>query len=210
MLRAIVCPDWEVARVTPDARTPLNPHLTAAELANLSQHRDKQVRAAVAAHPNSTPYSLGTLAAEFPVQVLSNPALPLLRLAQPGLILRWPVIALLALLRQTTAPAWLFRQVQRHHSVEVQVALARHPQLPADMVRALATHPAWLVRARIATRPDLPCALLDGLLHDPDDSVRLAVASRGDLGAGERAALGRDPSRFVQQTLRRTQEAVDT
>ncbi|WP_168734873.1 hypothetical protein [Deinococcus sp. KSM4-11] len=195
----------------PDQQPMLDMCLPATELANLSLSRDAGVRRAVAAHPNTSAFILGTLAAEFPAQVLRNPALPLLRLAQPGLVLRWPVIALLALIRQADAPDWLLRQVQAHRSVEVQVALASHPRLPKALADVLSVHPAWLVRARIAARPELPADLLRRLLHDPDDSVRLAVASRPGLGTAERASLGRDPSRFVQQTLRQTRyAAVDT
>ncbi|GHF47389.1 hypothetical protein HNQ07_002794 [Deinococcus metalli] len=198
----------------PDERATLDPHLTAAELANLSLHRNAGVRRAVAAHPNTPAAILGTLAAGFPAEVLGNPALPLLRLAQPDMVGRWPVPSLLALLQLGDAPGWLLAALRRHPSVEVQVALARHPRLGAETVETLAAHTAWLVRARIAARPDLPPALLRRLLHDPDDSVRLAVASRTDLGPTERGALGGDPSRFVRQVLRqcqgRTGAAVDS
>ncbi|MFC3831883.1 MULTISPECIES: hypothetical protein [Deinococcus] len=195
----------------PEQPHPLNARLPATELANLSLSRDIAVRRAVAAHPNTSPDILGTLAGDFPAEVLGNPALPLLRLAQPGLLLRWPVPALLALLRLQDAPLWLLNLMQRHPGIEVQVALASHTRLGTDAVEALSRHPAWLIRARIAARPQVPRHVLQRLAGDPDDSVRLAVACRADLDAGERAALRHDPSRYVQQTLRHvTGPTVDT
>lgn len=204
-------PAWEVAWMLPEQPHPLDTRLPAAELANLSLNPDIAMRRAVAAHPNTSPYILGTLAVDFPAEVLGNPALPLLRLAQPGLLLRWPVPALLALLRLRDAPPWLLRLVERHPGIEVQVALASHPRLGLDAVEALSRHPAWLIRARIAARPEVPRHVLNRLAGDPDDSVRLAVACRADLNASERAALRHDPSRYVQRTLRQvTVTTVDT
>lgn len=175
----------------------------AAQLANLSLSRDPLVRAAVARHPNTSPYILGTLAAQFPAEVLGNPALPLLRLANPRFLLGWPTPAWLALLRQPDAPAWLRRLARMLDKTEIHVAVASHPKLMALEAEELAAHPAWLVRARIAARPDLSPALLQRLRHDPDDSVRLAVACREKLADAERAALLADPSRYVRQAALR-------
>ena len=75
----------------------LTPRTPAAELANLSLHPAREVRAAVAAHPNTAPFVLSTLAAQFPGEVLGNPGLPLLRLANPHLLRDWPAPALHAL-----------------------------------------------------------------------------------------------------------------
>lgn len=195
----------------PPDRPVLDARLRSAALANLSLSRDAGVRAAVAAHPNTSASILGVLAAEFPREVLRNPALPLLRLAQPNLVQHWPVGALVSLVTQVEAPDWVLRQALACPATEVLVAVARHPRLPPLALEVLAIHPAWLVRARVAARPDVPPALLQQLARDPDDSVRLAVASRRSLGVAEFAALSRDPSRFVQQVLRQSgRAAVDT
>lgn len=185
---------------------PLPADLPAAELANLSLRQDAQIRAAVAAHPNTAPYILGTLAAEFPAEVLSNPALPLLRLADPRLTHRWPDTAFLALVRQPQAPAWVRRQALAHPKTEIQVALASHPKLTLDEVQALAHHQSWLVRARVAAREDLIHTLLEELAADSHYAVRLAVASRCNLSRERIGLFLTDTSRFVrQEAMRRTQ-----
>ncbi|WP_155864565.1 hypothetical protein [Deinococcus ficus] len=177
---------------------------TADELASLSLSADPAVRAAVAVHPNTTPYILGTLAADFPAEVLRNPALPLLRLANPRFMTGWPQAGLIALVRHPDAPAWLRALALTHPRTEYQVAVASHPALTAAERAQLAAHPAWLVRARIAARPDTPPDLLDAFAHDPDYGVRLAAASRPDLPERSVAALLSDPSRLVQQVMRQT------
>lgn len=185
----------------------LRPDTTASQLARLAQDADPRMRAQVAAHPNTPADLLGQLAVEFPAEVLSNPALPLLRLAHPNLLKDWPDAALLALLKLPSAPDWLRYHAAKSSPVEVQVALTTHPHLTPAEITQLAQHPAWLVRARIAARTDVPAELLDTLAHDLDYGVRLAVASRRDLPAQSVETLRRDPSRFVRQVLEQTQRA---
>lgn len=183
----------------------LSRDLPAADLAQLAAHGDPHVRAAVAGHPNTPALVLGQLAAEFPREVLRNPALPLLRLADPQLLRAWPTSAFQAFLRQPELPAWIRTFLIRHGPVEQLVLLAARPDLSAPEVALLATHPAWLVRARIAARPELPQALLLTLTDDPDYGVRLALASRTDLPVQSVNLLRRDTSRFVRQVLEQTQ-----
>ena len=180
---------------------------TAPQLARLAEQADAAVRAEVAAHPNTPAELLGQLAAEFPAEVLGNPALPLLRLAHPNLLKDWPDAALLALLKLPQVPDWLRHHAAKSSSVEVQVALAMHPDLTPAEINQLAQHSAWLVRARIAARNDLDAELLNHLTNDPDYGVRLAIASRQDLPAQSVETLRRDPSRFVRQVVQQTQRA---
>lgn len=176
---------------------------TAAELANLSISPHAVVRAAVAVHPNTSPAILGALAAEFPEGILRNPALPLLRLADPLFMQRWPEDALLALTTCENVPGWLRKQRIGHPRTELQVALASHPAITPEEMGLLAQHPAWLVRARVAARSDLPPELRHKLMQDSDYGVRLALASRSDLPAQEVALLQQDVSRFVRQEVQR-------
>lgn len=176
---------------------------TAMELANLSLSPHAVIRAAVALHPNTSPVILGTLAAEFPTEVLNNPALPLLRLADPLFIQHWPDNALLALAKYQHLPAWLRKQLIGHAQTELQVVLASHAALSLQEMNFLAQHPAWLVRARVAARADLPGELRQLLMQDRDYGVRLALASRSDLPAQEVAFLQQDASRFVRQEVQR-------
>ncbi|GHF47438.1 hypothetical protein HNQ07_002786 [Deinococcus metalli] len=185
----------------------LTPDLTAEQLERLARQDAPDVRAAVAAHPNTPPHVLSALAPEFPGEVLGNPGLPLLRLAHPGLVLEWPRATQLILIRHARAPRWLRRYALTHAQSDYQVALATNPALEAETVAVLAAHPAWQVRARIAARPDLPAALIEALAADPDYGVRMYIAARADLPESGVARLRRDSSVFVRQVLEQTQRA---
>ncbi|GGL18718.1 hypothetical protein [Deinococcus radiotolerans] len=189
----------EAERVPPavvlNARTP------ASELAVLARHPEAGVRAQVARHPNTPAAVLGALTPEFPVEVLTNPALPLLRLADPHLLRGWPDGAFHALLRLPDLPMWVRTHLIRHGRTELLIPLAQHTTLTGAEVQALAGHAAWLVRARIAARPDLAPELLGVLAADPDYGVRLAVASRPALPEDVARTLREDTSRFVRQVV---------
>ncbi|WP_246581213.1 DUF2336 domain-containing protein [Deinococcus aestuarii] len=190
--------------MTPESLSPLpGPRVGASQLEDLARHPDAAVRAAVAAHPNTPPEVVGQLAAEFPGEVLGNPALPLLRLAQPGLVQGWPRETVLTLVRHPAAPAWLRAYAQRHPRAEFQEALAVRPDLSHADLHALLGHAAWQVRARLAGRPDLPPDVLEALTVDPDYGVRVTVAARPDLPAAATGALRQDPSLDVRQVLAR-------
>lgn len=184
---------------------------TAAELTRLSAQPSTDVRAAVAAHPNTPAAVLGRLAAEFPAEVLGNPALSLLRLAQPGLLAGWPTGAVLELVRQPALPDWLRNYALAHADARFQVALAGHPALnPRDLDR-LARHPNWKVRGRLGVRPDFCAQLLSRFLHDPDYGVRLVLAARADLPPDAVNVLSRDGSSLVRRVLaRRLHAGVQT
>lgn len=183
----------------------LTPDMTAAELERLAGHDDHAVRCAVAAHPNTPPDVLRTLAPTCPGEVLGNPGLPLLRLAHPRLIFDWPRDTQLALIRHALAPRWLRRFAMTHAQSDFQVALATNLALNAEDVAALAQHGAWQVRARIAARPELPPALIEALSADPDYGVRMYIAARADLPESGVARLRRDSSVFVRQVLEQAQ-----
>lgn len=186
---------------------PLAPQVGAEELIRLSAQDEVAVRAAVAAHPNTPAPVLRDLAPDFPGEVLGNPALPLLRLAQPRLVHDWPRDTLLRLIRHELAPDWLRRFAVAHARAEFQVALASNTVLSDAEVTELAAHGAWQVRAKIAARPGLPPTVLAALGADADYGVRLYVAARRDLPQTSVERLRRDPSLFVRQVLEQTQRA---
>ncbi|WP_081994774.1 hypothetical protein [Deinococcus radiopugnans] len=183
----------------------LAPELTAAQLALLAKQPSSETRAAVAAHPNTPAAVLGRLAADYPAQVLANPALGLLRLAHPGLLEGWPTEAVLSLVAQPQAPVWLRRYGLAHADARFQVAVAGHPALSAAELEQLARHRVWKVRARVAARPDLSPELLAGLLGDSDYGVRLVLASRPDLSPDTLEQLRRDSSLLVRQAMAQRQ-----
>ncbi|WP_162176641.1 hypothetical protein [Deinococcus frigens] len=175
--------------------------LTAAQLTLLAEQSPPEVRAAVAAHPNTSAAVLGRLATDYPAEVLSNPALSLLRLAHPGLLEGWPVDAVSNLVAQPQAPDWLRRYALAHPDARFQVAVAGHPELSATELELLARHPIWQVRARVAARTDLPPQWLATLVSDPDYGVRLVLAARADLPTPVLEILEKDSSLLIRQAL---------
>lgn len=184
-----------------DRGSAISPQTPAAELARLAQAPDAAVRAAVARHPNTPAGLLAELGAEFPGEVLGNPALPLLRLAEPGLLTRWPARTLEALTGQPAAPDWLLRLAAAHVRIEVQLAVAVRPALPDDVLTALARSPFWTVREIVARKPELAPGLLAALARDLDYGVRLSVAGRSDLPPEVYARLRQDPHPLVQAVI---------
>ncbi len=102
-----------------------NPQTTPKRLWELSQVRG-EVANAVAANPNTPTNTLLWLAGSCWEAFLTNPVLPLLLLEDPGLPLRLPTQALLALLRQDEPPAEFLRTLQRHDDPEVRDAARLH------------------------------------------------------------------------------------
>ncbi|MFT2721407.1 hypothetical protein ACMT4L_15530 [Deinococcus sp. A31D244] len=187
----------------PSPALPLPPGTPAATLEALARQDHAGLRAAVARHPNTPPALLEALAATEPDAVLSNPALPLLRLAHPRLLLNTPRATLLALVGSPAAPDWLRRHALAHPDTGVVAAAASHPDLTPAQLAALAEYPAWQVRSRVAARPDLRDDTLRVLAADPDYGVRMYVAARPDLPPSVQAQLRQDPSAFVRQVLAR-------
>lgn len=136
----------------------------------------------------------------YPAAVLSNPALPLLRLAEPGSIAAWPPATLAAMAGCPEAPLWLLRQALVGGRPEVARIVAAHPHLDGSLFQVLALSPWWSVRA---AHPHLPVPLVQRLAADSDYGVRQVVAKRADLPADLLAGLGRDPHLLVRRAVQR-------
>lgn len=180
---------------------PLDPHATAAELQQLARHPDAGIRAEVAGHPNTPPHVLGELGAEFPAEVLANPALPLLRLAQPDLLAHWPTRTLERLTGEAGAPDWLLRFASRHAVIDVQLAAVVHHDLPADVLENLAASAFWTIREYVARKPELPLPVLQKLARDADYGVRITLAGRADLPPELREGLLHDEHPLVRAVV---------
>jgi hypothetical protein len=102
-----------------------NPTTAPDRLKALSSSRGEVARA-VAANPNAPTATLLRLAADQWEAVLANPVLPLLLLENPGLPLRLPKLALLALLRSHEPPPEFLQTLQRHDDPEVRDAARLH------------------------------------------------------------------------------------
>lgn len=124
---------------------------------------------------------LGELAAQFPAEVLGNPALLLLRLAHPQLLGQWPDQALIALASLPNASEWVLRQVLTHPRADVQLAVATRPDLSPALLNEVARSRFWTIRERVTHKAEVELALLLQLARDEDYGVRLSLASRPHL-----------------------------
>ena len=177
------------------------PGAGAAELTRLAASPDPAQRAAAARHPNTPAPVLATLGAEFPAEVLGNPALPLLRLAEPGLLGRWPARTLEVLAASPEAPDWLVRLAAAHRVIDGQLAAVTRHDLPPGVLGRLAESEFWTIREYVARKPVLPGPVLARLAKDEDYGVRLTVAGRPDLPPDLREVLRRDPHPLVQTVI---------
>lgn len=184
-----------------NAVLPLASGLRAGELVQLARLGGPQVRSAVAGHPNAPGWLLAELAGVFPAQVLRNPALPLLRLADPGLLEGWPARSVEQLAAQPDAPLWLLRLAARHPVIDVQLAAVVHSDLPVEVLERLAQSPFWTIREYVARKSVLPLATLLALAHDADYGVRLSVAGRDDLPDEVRRVLRHDLHPLVRAVI---------
>ncbi len=92
-----------------------------------------EIAQAVAANPNTPTATLLWLAKDCWEALLANPVLPLLLLEDPGLPLRLPKPALLALLRLHEPPAEFLQTLHRHEDPEVRDAARLHRNAGAKM-----------------------------------------------------------------------------
>lgn len=125
----------------------LDPHATSHDLVKLLEN--EELHPAIATHPNASPQTLAWLANRYPKEVLENPALPLLRLAYPGMFSWWPVMALSAMLRLEDAPEWLLVVCAGDPRVDVQAAVLARRDLPEKVKQVLRRSPFWTIRERV-------------------------------------------------------------
>ncbi|GAB3637169.1 hypothetical protein GCM10027422_27590 [Hymenobacter arcticus] len=116
--------------------------------------------ALAAAHPATSAARLARRAAKYPAEVLANPVLPLLLLAQPDWFAGLPRPALRALLRVPPAPATvapaLLQAAQDQPDALTLLLLAGHPQLPPAGAAQLRQSPDARVANAATFRPDAP------------------------------------------------------
>src|SRR5262245_39580911 len=160
---------WEIAKSNRGAlRVARNPSAPGPLLEVLSRRGSPALSAAVASHPNTPPSALLWLATRSPMEVLGNPALPLLLLESPALL-------------QEMLPG-LLRRLQR---------LRRYPAVPGVLLEAAAASQAPLARTWAASHSDTPPALVEKLVEDDVWMVRHAALENPKAPAARLALLVR-------------------
>lgn len=162
-----------------------NPHTPERALEQLGHDSDKSVREAVAGNPNAPADTLMRLGAQFPDQLLGNPALDAMVLENPHLFSMVPEETLAAIAKRETCPPEVLGHLARAgHGKGLLMSLIQNGRTPVDAIRYIAHTPPSALAERFET---------------PEDNVRAAqsvvrhhFAIRGEVTADEaRIALWR-------------------
>ena len=152
-------------------------------LERLSHDSDKSTRQAVASNPNTPADTLMRLGAQFPDQLLENPALDALVIENPNLFSKVPEQTLAAIAKRATCPTEVLGYLARAgHGKGLLMSLIQNGQTPHDAIRYIGDTDAETLAARHET---------------PEHDIRLVkrqvvhhVAVRGEVSADEaRSAL---------------------
>ena len=164
------------------ARSPLTP---AELLERLSHDSDKSVRQALAGNPNTPAEVLIRLGAQFPDQLLENPALDAMFIENPNLFSMVPEETLAAIAKRETCPPQVLGYLARAgHGKGLLLALIQNGKTPRDAVRYIYETDAILLAERYETPEDK--------INEVKSQVAHHVAVKGEVSASvARAALWR-------------------
>ncbi|MGJ8631640.1 MAG: HEAT repeat domain-containing protein, partial [Glaciecola sp.] len=110
---------------------------SSAILERLSHHSDKIVRQAVAGHHNVLSEDLMRLGKQFPDAFLSNPALDLILIENPGLLLNINESLLVQIAKRDACPEVFLKWATRQGSEQVLMAIAMNPSTPVELLQQL-------------------------------------------------------------------------
>jgi 3-methyladenine DNA glycosylase AlkC len=110
---------------------------SSAILERLSHHSDKIVRQAVASHHNILSEDLMRLGKQFPDAFLSNPALDLILIENPGLLLNFDESLLVQIAKREACPEAFLKWAMRQGSEQVLMAIAMNPSTPVELLQQL-------------------------------------------------------------------------
>jgi Leucine rich repeat variant len=182
-------------------------------LERLARHRDRLVRAAVVANPNTSLAALGRLGAAFPDELASNPLLGWLHVENADFLALFPAlvrhrllmvgkVGLLwwaarfgteddkrALLMNPNVPVELLMWLAEHGSEVVQVLARDHIRFPGPIEPSIATRPLPTATSgdfeELVSMGLIPSWMLASAVHATDVDVRRMVAARAELTAAD-------------------------
>jgi hypothetical protein len=82
---------------------------------------------------------------------------------------------------------------------DVPLSVAKHPDAPADLLARLASNQSWRIREAVGGHPNTPTETLGVLAADSDRDVRRAVAGNPSLDQAMRGQLVVDPDVTVRR-----------
>lgn len=132
-----------------------NPRTPAQALEKLSHDADKVTRQAVAGNPNASADVLMRLGAQFPTQLLENPALDALVLENPSLFSEVPEETLTAIAKRETCSHQMLGHLARAgHGKGLLMSLVQNGRTPADAIRYILETSAPLLAERYVIPED--------------------------------------------------------
>ena len=150
-------------------------------LEQLSHSSDKATREGVAGNPNTPPKALQKLGAQFPVQLLANPALDMMVLENPGLFSEIPEETLTAIAkREDCAPEMLGYLARAGRGKGLLMSLLQNGATPASAIRYLMDTNA----ETLAERYEMP----EDSIRSIKALVPMHAAVAGDLDLAEASA----------------------
>jgi hypothetical protein len=118
----------------------------AALLEKLGSHNDPAVRKWVTRNAHTSAIVAARLGAQFPTQLLENPAFDLYLLEYPDLLERIGIGALRSVLRRSNCPQGLFAYASRFEDVITQLSILQNARVPRSIVERLEQSPHAAVR----------------------------------------------------------------
>jgi hypothetical protein len=152
-------------------------------LDGLSHDSDKATRQAVAGNPNAPANALIRLGAQFPGQLLGNPALDALVIENPNLFSEIPEATLTSIAKRESCPTELLGHLARAgHGKGLLLSLAQNGNTPSDAVHYLHSLSAPQLAQRFNAPEDQMRKVKDALAQhfqvrgeaDPEESRQLA------------------------------------
>ncbi len=119
-------------------------------LEKLGSHSDPGVRKWVARNANTSAQVAVRLGAQFPQQILENPAFDLYLLEHPDLLEKIGIGALRSILRRNTCPQGLFEYAVGFGDEITQLSILQNAAAPKSVVERLAQSPHSVVRDAVA------------------------------------------------------------
>jgi len=164
-------------------------------------HRSKE-RRSLAGNPAVAISDLSLLAADYPAEVLDNPAFRLQITTSPGFLRALPerLQSALVCCAQTDEDVLRHLAEERSRPVAVRASLAGCAHCPADMRLAYQGH-ALQVREALVHNPALPPSQLEPLAADRSRLVRMAVAALPGTPESLRLLLAGDREAAVRATV---------
>lgn len=140
--------------------------------------QDKKILRAIAQNPNSPPDLLVELAGDYLEEIGNNPALDLMLMEVPDLILKIHERHFQYTYNgHIPIPNWYLKLATSHNKSELRQFIAENEIIPISYLERLSEDPCPLVRCGVAINYRTPISILEKLALDPEPVVKIGLVS---------------------------------